>query len=103
MSDPILKDCIETLSKVVNVSTGLIHPLDDSSAKELFKALHKKGISLNEEDIHTLAIENNWPEQHAKTLAKLAQKIGDGGRVVIKHPRNWGEATVEKIIQSHRG
>ncbi len=101
-ADPIVKDCIKTLSVIVNTSAGLAHPLDESRAKELFKALHQKGFALLENDIYQLAIANDWPTNHAKKLAQLAAKIGDGGRVVIKHPRNWGKTTVDRIIAEHQ-
>ena len=96
--NPILRKAIESLSHVVNVSTGLAHPLDDSRAKEIFKALRKQGIPINQDDVYSAAIANAWPEQHAKTLSELASKIGNGGRVQISHPRDWGEPTVKKII-----
>lgn len=96
--NPILRKAVETLSHVVNVSTGLTHPLDESRAKELFKSLHKEGIPLNANDVYSVAVENCWPERHAKKLSELAEKIGNGGRVQIKHPRDWGEPTVKKII-----
>jgi hypothetical protein len=96
--NPILRKAIETLSIVVNVSTGLSHPLDESRAKELFKALHKQGIQLLASDVYSVAIENSWPERHAKELSEIAEKIGNGGRVQISHPRGWGEPTVRKII-----
>jgi len=96
--NPILKKAIETLSHVVNVSTGIAHPLDESRAKELFKALHKQGIPLSSSDVYSEAINNSWPERHAKALSELAEKIGNGGRVQIKHPKDWGEPMVRKII-----
>lgn len=96
--NPILIKAIEGLSHVVNLSTGLAHPLDDSRAKEIFKAIHKQGIPINRDDVYSVAIANNWPERHAKTLSELASKIGNGGRVRISHPRDWGESTLKKII-----
>lgn len=96
--NPILTKAIESLSAVVNTSTGLAHPLDESRAKELFKVLHNHGVPLSHKDVYTLAIANAWPDRHAKTLAELANKIGKGGRVRIKFPKNWGEPTVKKII-----
>ena len=96
--NPIIKEAIETLSIVVNVSTGLTHPLDESHAKELFKALHRHGVPLSPGEVYSLAVDNSWPERHAKELSLLADKIGKGGRVQIKHPRDWGEPTVQQII-----
>lgn len=98
--NPILSKAIESLSAVANTSTGLAHPLDESRAKELFKALHSHGVPLPYQDIYSAAIANAWPERHAKTLAELAEKIGKGGRVQIKFPKQWGEPTVKKIIAS---
>ena len=96
--NPILKEAIKTLSVIVNTSTGMSHPLDESRTKELFKALQKQGIPLRSQDVYNLAIKCSWPQRHAKELAALAERIGNGGRVQIKHPRDWGEPTVKRII-----
>lgn len=96
--NPILNEAINTLSIVINVSTGLAHPLDDSRAKELFKALKKYNIPLNGADIYSLAISNSWPEPHAKQLVEVAEKIERGDRVKIRERRDWGEPTVRRII-----
>lgn len=101
--NPILKQAIDALSTVANTATGLTHPLDESRAKELFKALHSCGVPLSYDAIYSLAISNSWPDRHAIELAKLAEKIGNGGRVQIKFPRDWGEPTVRKIIANLKG
>lgn len=43
-SQDVLEKAIEKLSVMVNVATGIVHPADGSMAKELFKALHQRGI-----------------------------------------------------------
>mgnify|MGYP003603923458 CR=1 FL=1 len=98
--NPILTKAVEMLSAIVNTSTGLVHPLDESRAKELFKALHSHSVPFPYENVYSLAITNAWPERHAKSLAVLAEKIGGGGRVQIKFPKQWGEPTVKKIISN---
>ena len=92
----VLKLSLQSLSNVVNKSTGTLHPMDESRAKELFKALRAAGEPLSASEVTNLAIEFNWPTKYALDLGELAQRIGDGGRVVIKHPTGWGEATVQK-------
>lgn len=94
----LLNDAIKELSAIVNVSTGILHPLDESRAKELFKALYANGEPLTYNEVELLALENKWPSRHAKSLAALAEKIGNKRRVVIKNPSGWGEATVSKLI-----
>lgn len=95
----VIKKAIEKLSFVINVSTGLAHPLDDSRAKELFNELHQRSIVIEYQDIYTLAIQNGWIERHAKKLAEVAQKIGNGGVVKISDPRDWGGKAVDEIMQ----
>lgn len=94
----VIERAIEILTTVVNVATGLAHPIDDARAKELFKALHEKSVQLDYHEIYDEAIKRKWPDRHAKTLAELAERIGNGGGVQIKHPREWGEPTVERIF-----
>lgn len=93
----LLKRSIETLSSVVNVATGLAHPLDEARAKELFKALYATGEPLTYSAVEAFALANKWSSGHAQTLGELAERIGNGGRVVIKHRRDWGEPTVARL------
>lgn len=93
----LLEAAISRLSELTNILAGLSHPLDESRAKELFKALHKEGIQLAYGVIRALALANDWPENHAKELAELGQKIGAGNRVIVKHPSGWGEQIVKEL------
>lgn len=102
-TDPIVEACVEKLFKIItNKDAGISHSVDTVRAKELFKALHKKGFTLHEHQIYSLAIVDGWPSDHAKKLAQLAAHIGAGKRVVIKPPRNWGEPTVNQVIAEHQ-
>ena len=94
----VMEKAVEKLTSVINISTGLAHPLDESRAKELFKALHKRSIKLGYQEVYDQALKHCWPDKHAKTLAALAEQINTGGKVQIKHPKEWGEPTVDKIF-----
>ena len=96
--DPLVDKALDALSIVCNPATGIAHPLDESRAKELFVALHVRGIPLPRDDIqaHTEAL--GWAPRHAKQLAELAARIGAGGKVRISHPRGWGEATLTRLV-----
>ena len=97
-SKEIVEKAVEILSIVANVSTGLAHPNDEARAKELFKALHARSVDLDYQNVYEAATKHSWPERHAKALAELAEKIGSGGRVQIKHPKDWGEPTADRIF-----
>lgn len=97
-SKEIVEKAVEILSVVVNVSTGLAHPNDEARAKELFKALHARSVDLDYQQVYDAARQCAWQDRHAQTLAALAEKIGSGGRVQIKHPKEWGEPTADRIF-----
>ncbi|NCC23401.1 MAG: hypothetical protein EOM26_13235 [Alphaproteobacteria bacterium] len=97
-SSEIVEKSVEILSVVVNVSTGLAHAYDEARAKELFKALHARGVTLDYQQVYDAAIKRSWSDRHAKVLAELAEKIGSGGIVQIRYPRDWGEPTADRIF-----
>lgn len=82
---PLVEEALKSLTDMVNLSTGILHPSDESAAKEYFKALYKEGEPLIGSEVTRWAIENGWQSKHANELGKLAEKIGNGGRVVIKN------------------
>ncbi len=96
--DPLIGKALDALSIVCNLSTGLAHPLDESRAKELFVALHARGIPLPRDDIQTHAEACGWTNRHAKQLAELAARIDAGSTVRISHSRGWGEAALARLV-----
>lgn len=98
--DNLLLVALNSLNIVVNVSTSLGHPLDESKAKELFKVMHQEGVILDEFEIYDWALSNHWADRYAKELAQLGSKIGQGGRVIIKHKRAWAENALPRWKES---
>lgn len=102
--DPTLRSetlrlCIGILCTIGNKSTGLMgHPDDESRTKELFVALKKHSIPTDYDTVYHMLIEHGLADKHAKNIANLAQRINDGGRVVINYPRDWGERTVQRSM-----
>ncbi len=93
----LIKRSIKALSAIMNTATGLSHPLDESRATDLLKALHAVGETLDVTVVKNSAVENGWPVHHAENLAKLAQKVSIGHRAPFKTPRDWGERTVLQL------
>jgi hypothetical protein len=93
----LLAKSIEALTAVVNLNTALAHPFDKARAQELFKALHQHGVPLHHAEIADIAKACGWPDDSAEDIALLGERIGRGGRVTIKHPRDWGGPTVARL------
>ncbi|KPD24027.1 DUF1889 family protein [Idiomarina zobellii] len=93
---PVVEEALKSLTTRVNLSTGLAHPLDSDSAKEMFKILSEHGESLNGNEITTWAAQNGWSNRHASELGDLGEKIGSGGRVQIKNKGRWREDIYEQ-------
>ncbi|MGI1757333.1 DUF1889 family protein [Serratia marcescens] len=89
---PILERALEHLNSINNSSAGMLsHPLDESRTKEMLKFLKSEGVELEHGEILAWGIAKGWERRSAKELADLAERIGSGGRVVIKHPGRVGD------------
>lgn len=53
------------------------------------KLLHKEGETLVAAEITPWAMANGWKTKDADLLGKLAEKIGQGGRVVVRNKNQW--------------
>lgn len=81
VSSPLVEQALVSLTRTVNMATGIHHPSDEQHAKRLFKALYLCGEALDEVEIRTWAISHEWQPRHAEELAELAGKIAAGRRV----------------------
>jgi hypothetical protein len=77
----LVEQALISLTRSVNMATGIRHPSDAAHAKRLFKALYLCGEPLDGVEIRTWAIRNNWQPPHAADLAELAAKLAEGRRV----------------------
>lgn len=94
--NPVIEEALKSLSFRVNLSTGLAHPLDSDTAKEMFKILKENGQHLVKTEIETWASQNGWAARHASALAELGEKIGAGGRVQIQNKGRWKDGIYEE-------
>ncbi|HGE8350867.1 TPA: DUF1889 family protein [Serratia marcescens] len=90
--NPILERALEHLNSINNSSAGMLsHPLDESRTKEMLKFLKAEGVELDHSEILAWGRAKGWEPRNAKELADLADRIGAGGRVVIKYPGRLGD------------
>ncbi|KZS22222.1 hypothetical protein PE074_06470 [Wohlfahrtiimonas chitiniclastica] len=67
-------DELERLTRRINLSTGLEHPLDKKAATEAFERLKSQKIIVTHGDIKSWAMQNNWSARHAEQLEKMAER-----------------------------
>jgi hypothetical protein len=75
IDDPVVVRALETLTTVINLSTGLGHPRDKEKANEILRILRAKGHSDPSGSIKSWAIRHNWSPKGAADLEALASKI----------------------------
>lgn len=75
IDDPVFVRALETLSSVINLSTGLGHPRDKAMANEILRILRTKGHSDQSASIKSWAIRRGWRPDDAADLEALARKI----------------------------
>lgn len=94
---PLVLEALKSLTARVNLATGLSHYSDESSAKEIFKLLYKESEQLLASEITLWAMENGWKTKDAQQLGELAEKIGSGGRVVVRNKNQWREDIIAQL------
>lgn len=79
ISDPVLEEALEMLHRTVNVSSGVTHSSDRSSAIELFEILRDNGVSFDPADIRAWLVgEKGWDPEHADDVMDLAEGVLEG-------------------------
>ena len=75
----IVKKAFKELTSVINTSTGINHPSDNSRAKTYVKALYKYEPELNSDIVCSYIInELGWQVRHADDIRKLIDTMNSG-------------------------
>ena len=75
----ITKTALKELTDLINLSTGISHPDDNSRAKTYIRALFKYEDSLEAEDVVSyLTTELGWSTAHAKDVGCLITTLNEG-------------------------
>lgn len=75
IDDPVVVRALETLTTIINLSTGLGHPRDKQMANENLRILRAKGHGDPSGTIKSWAIRHNWSPTAASDLEALAKKV----------------------------
>ena len=75
----IAKKAMESLSRSINMSTGITHPSDNELAKTFIRALHKYEPELNPDIIGAYLVRVlKWDTRHAKKIETLIETLNEG-------------------------
>lgn len=75
----IAKKAFEELTDVINTSTGISHPMDNSRAKTYVRALHKYESELNSDIVCSYLINTlGWQARHSDDIRKLIDTLNSG-------------------------
>lgn len=100
---PLIEDqtvvrALETLTQIVNLSTGLGHPRDKEHANTVLRILRAKGHSDPSPHIKSWAIQHGWRPKDGEALEALSHKIWK----LKSKPSLSGYYNVEERYQSWR-
>jgi hypothetical protein len=98
-SNPIVETALEALTERVNLSTGILHPLDRAAAVDLFRILRDNGIPYDPEEIRAwLVSQGGWRPSDADDVKKIAEAIL--ARKALRGQRRvWSDNILEILEQ----
>jgi hypothetical protein len=96
--NPIVEAALESLTNRVNLSTGILHPLDRAAAIELFRILRGAGITYDPGQVRAwLVSRGRWNPRDADDVAEVASGILAGKRL-----RGGSGSWSDKILEMWR-
>jgi hypothetical protein len=95
VTNPVVQRALQSLTRRVNLSTGLSHPRDRSAAVGLFRLLKEGGEHYDPSEVLAWAANNGWDLRDAGELADIAQGILDGRRYRTEN-HGWGDDILDR-------
>ena len=90
VENQVVEVALQSLSRFVNLGTGLANPDDRAAAEELFWILRDAGEWAEPEAVHSWALRNGWTPSGADDLKAAAEKVGKRSSRPRKPRRYWG-------------
>lgn len=77
LSDKTVERALTSVTRMINLAHGVLHPRDKQYADDVLRILRAKGHMLKAETIKSWAISKGWKPDAASELAKLANRIAN--------------------------
>lgn len=78
VADPVVDAALRSLTRRINLSTGLAHPRDKTAAVGMFRILKKAGYQWTGPEFSARAISLGWKAEDARDLGKMAKGTMEG-------------------------
>jgi hypothetical protein len=89
ISDPVVLAAMQSLTRRVNLNTGIIHPDDRDAAINTFRLLQRARYRFEPDEIKTWATANGWRAQDAIKLAEVARGVLSGHAYRTRSKASW--------------
>ena len=90
ITNQVVERALQSLSRFVNLGTGLANPHDRDAAMELFWILREAGEWVAPDDVYSWALRNGWSPSGADDLKSAAERVEKRSSRPRKPRRFWG-------------
>lgn len=106
IADAVVLAAARSLTRIVNLNSGLAHPRDKAAAVHTFRRLKRGGYDWDPSEIRIWAMANGWRAEDAQDLEDVADGVRQGRRYrvgaspwrsdIISHWRSGSTGTVHE-------
>jgi len=96
VTDPVVAAALESLTRRVNLSTGIVHPMDRSAAVWMFRILRRGKQAWTGDEVTAWALRHGWDARHARELGEMAAGFLQGRRYRADKRTAWAEDILKK-------
>jgi hypothetical protein len=89
IEDPVVAAAMRSLTSRVNLSTGLLHPMDKAAAVEAFRILNRGRHTWEPAEIEAWAMAHGWSLEGATHLKNVAAGVAAGRRFQVHRGGSW--------------
>jgi hypothetical protein len=101
ITNPVVERALDSLTRLVNLSTGLGHPSDKAAAVGLFRILNGGGERYDPAEVAAWAANNGWGLAGARELGEVAAGVIAGRRYQVD--RSVWREDILKLWQAEAG
>lgn len=92
----VVEAALRSLTRRVNVSSGLAHPLDEAAFVDLLYLLRDAGEVIDPAHVQKTLVELGWDIQDARDASKRAERFAGGARLRRPKSPSWPAGAIDQ-------